>query len=85
MKTKTDPIPAAVQAILDRPYHRVISGEPGEGYLGEVLELPGCLTAGETPEEALSNLTEAMTVWVESALEHGDVIPEPTEGRVRVA
>jgi predicted RNase H-like HicB family nuclease len=50
-----------------------------------VLELPGCLTAGETPEEALSNLTEAMTVWIESALEHGDVIPEPTEGRVRVA
>ena len=85
MKTKTDPIPAAVQAILDRAYHRVISGEPSEGYLGEVLELPGCLTAGETPEEALSNLTEAMTVWIESALQHGDVIPEPTEGRVRVA
>ena len=29
------------------PYHRVISGDEVEGYLGEIVELPGCLTAGE--------------------------------------
>ncbi len=71
-----------VQAVLRRPYHRVIRGEPVEGYLGEVPELPGCLTAGATPEEALRNLTEAMAVWVESALVHGDPIPEPVVGPV---
>lgn len=72
-----------VQAIIRRPYHRVITGEPVEGYLGEVLELPGCLTAGETPEEALRNLDEAMAVWIESALVHGDPIPEPIAGPLR--
>jgi predicted RNase H-like HicB family nuclease len=72
------------QAILRRPYHRVITGEPVEGYLGEVPELPGCLTAGATPEEALRNLEEAMGVWIESALVHGDPIPEPAPGPVRV-
>lgn len=73
-----------VEAILRRPYHRVITGEPVEGYLAEVAELPGCLTAGETPEEALRNLDEAMAVWVESALVHGDPIPEPAAGPVRL-
>ncbi|MBA4179363.1 MAG: hypothetical protein C0506_02135 [Anaerolinea sp.] len=56
-----------------------------EGYLGEVPELPGCVTAGETAEEALVNLDEAMAVWIESALVHGDPIPEPVAGPVRLS
>lgn len=79
-----DVLEQQIQAILRRPYHRVITGEPVEGYLGEVPELPGCLTAGETAAEALQNLDEAMAVWVESALAHGDPIPEPAVGPVRV-
>ena len=75
---------ARVEAILRRPYHRVVTGEPVEGYLGEVPELPGCVTAGETPEEAIRNLEEAMAVWVESALAHGDPIPEPAAGPERL-
>lgn len=73
-----------VHAIIRRPYHRVITGEPGEGYLGEVPELPGCVTAGETPEQAIRNLDEAMAIWVESALVHGDPIPDPASGPVRL-
>ena len=49
-----------VQRRLRMPYHRVIAGEPVEGYLGEVPELPGCYTAGETAAEALANLDEAL-------------------------
>ncbi len=72
-----------VAEILQRPYHRIVSGEPAEGYLGEVLELEGCITAGATPEEALRNLDEAMAVWVDSALAEGDPIPEPAAGPLR--
>ena len=75
---------AQVQAIIRRPYHRVITGEPREGHLTEVPELPGCFTAGETPEEAIRNLDEAMAVWVESALVHGDPIQEPATGPIRL-
>lgn len=77
-------IEGAIRALLDRPYHRVITGEPVEGYLGEVPELPGCYTAGETAEEALRNLDEAMAVWFESALAHGDPIPAPATGPIAV-
>ncbi len=76
---------AQIHSIIRRPYHRLITGEPQEGYLGEVLELPGCVTAGETPEEALRNLDEAMVVWIESALVHGDRIPEPASGPARLS
>jgi antitoxin HicB len=76
---------AEIERRLKLPYHRVIHGEPVEGYLGEVLELPGCLTAGDTPEEALANLEEAMAGWFESCLLDGVAIPEPSAGPVRLS
>ena len=67
-----------VQELLARPYRKVITGDPAEGFLASAPELPGCLTAGETEEEALALLREAMALWFESALVDGDPIPEPT-------
>jgi antitoxin HicB len=73
-----------IALIMQRPYHRVISGEPQGGFLAEVLELPGCVTAGETATEALRNLDEAMALWLACALEDGLPIPEPSAGEVRL-
>lgn len=66
-----------IQEIVGRPYRRVISGDDIEGYLAEAPELHGCVTAGETIEEALELLRDAMEGWVECALEAGDPIPQP--------
>lgn len=63
--------------LLKRPYHKVIHGEPREGYLAEAPELPGCITAGATEAEATHNLDEAMALWFEWALAGGRPIPEP--------
>lgn len=70
-------IEARVNTLLDWPYHRVITGDTREGYLGEVPELPGCYTAGATPEEALQNLQEAMALWLDVAIRAGEPIPVP--------
>jgi antitoxin HicB len=70
---------AEIQRRLRLPYHRVILGDPVDGYMGEVPELPGCYTGGDTPAEALSNLEEAMAAWIESCLISGDPIPEPAK------
>ena len=75
---------ARVAGIIRRPYHRVIRGEPVEGYVGEVPELPGCLTGGDTPEETLKNLEEAMAVWLEVAILRGADIPHPAAGLVQL-
>jgi predicted RNase H-like HicB family nuclease len=76
---------AEVQRRLLLPYHRVISGDHADGYVGSVAELPGCMTGGDTPAEALANLDEAMAAWIESCLISGDPIPEPARAVTPVA
>jgi predicted RNase H-like HicB family nuclease len=46
-------------------------------FIAEVPELPGCLAHGETPEKALKNAKEAIQLWIDTAKEFGDTIPEP--------
>jgi len=66
-----------VARYIAKPYSRVLVPDPAGGYFAEVLELPGCFTQGNTPEEAVKNLEEAMSGWLLSALDAGQVIPEP--------
>lgn len=70
-------IEAQVQALLRKPWRMVVHGDPDEGYLAEIPELPGCFTAGETPEEAMVLLRDALAGWLIVALERGSPIPEP--------
>lgn len=55
-----------------------------EAFIAEVPELSGCMAHGVTQEEALANIKEAMHLWVETAREFGDPIPEP-RGRLMYA
>jgi antitoxin HicB len=48
------------------------------GFLASIPDLPGCISSGQTPEEALQGLEEAKELWVEGRLEAGLTIPEPT-------
>ena len=45
------------------------------GYVVSVPELPGCMTQGDTFEEAMAMVEDAMEAWLESAAKHGDPIP----------
>jgi antitoxin HicB len=66
-----------VQELLRRPYRMVVQGDHEEGYLALVPELPGCVTAGETPAEALAELRDAMAAWLTVAVEDGQPVPDP--------
>ena len=52
--------------------------EEGGGYLIEFPDLPGCISDGETIEEAIANGKDAMFCWIETAKQHGDAIPQPS-------
>jgi len=53
---------------------------PGEdGYwVVECPSLPGCVSQGKTKDEALANIKEAITLYIESLEAHGDTIPQET-------
>jgi predicted RNase H-like HicB family nuclease len=55
-----------------------------EAFIAEVPELPGCMAHGDTQEEALANIKEAMRLWLDTAREFGDSVPEP-RGRLMYA
>jgi len=70
-------------------YRVILEPEEEEsGYAVWVPALPGCLSQGETKEEALANIQEAIQCYLESCLKHGEPIPNETameEATVEVA
>lgn len=52
----------------------------GGGYLITFPDLPGCMSDGETVEEAIANGRGAFEAWVEASEAEGLPIPEPGEG-----
>lgn len=69
-------------AYLSAPFVRMIIPNAEEGgYLAEVLELPGCISEGETPEEAYRNLEDAMAGWITASLDTNRPIPDPVGDR----
>ena len=57
-------------------YTVILVPEEEGGYSVEVPALPGCYTQGETREEAVSMVKEAIELYLESCKAHGEPIPE---------
>lgn len=56
-----------------------LSEEDGGGFVALVPDLPGCMSDGETPEEAVANVQDAIAAWMEAATDHGRPIPAPSQ------
>lgn len=56
--------------------------EEDQVFVAEVPELPGCIAHGKTQEGALVNVRQALALWVRTAREFGDAIPEPKGRRL---
>ncbi len=61
--------PVVVQPLKD---------ENGSGFVATVPDLPGCMSDGETPEEALLNVQDAIAAWIEAAQDMGHKMPKPS-------
>jgi len=56
-----------------------------QAFIAEVPELPGCIAHGSTQESALTNANEAIQLWIDTAREFGDPVPEPKGERLMLA
>ena len=56
---------------------RPLTEEDGGGYLIEYPDLPGCMSDGPTPADAIANGRDAVLTYLRSCERHGDPIPKP--------
>ncbi len=56
--------------------------EEDQVFIADVPELPGCMAHGSTHGSALTNVQDAIRLWIETAREFGDAIPEPKGRRL---
>ncbi len=54
-------------------------------YVAEVPELPGCIAHGTSYDKALVSAQEAIKLWIDTAEEFGDPVPEPKGRRLMLA
>lgn len=54
-----------------------LTGEDAPGYLGIAVDLKGCISHGDTPEEAFTSAREAVLEWLDEAKANNQPIPEP--------
>lgn len=67
-------------------YEIVIAWSEEDGvFIAEAPELPGCMAHGESQEAALMNIREAVSLWIKTAEEFGDPIPQPKSRRLMTA
>jgi len=59
-------------------YTVVLEKEPDGGFVALVPVLLGCVSQGETREEALANIQEAAELYVEDCIDAGDPVPAET-------
>jgi antitoxin HicB len=56
---------------------RPLSLDEGGGWLAGVPGLPGCMSDGETPQQAVESVMDAIACWIEAAEEDGRPVPAP--------
>ena len=67
-----------IEEYMKLPYRiELIPDSEEGGFVVTFPDLPGCLTVGETIEEAYRNAEDAKREWLLAAMESGIAIPEP--------
>ncbi|MGH7278790.1 MAG: type II toxin-antitoxin system HicB family antitoxin [Candidatus Rokuibacteriota bacterium] len=56
----------------------IFEPDEGGGYVVSCPSLPGCYSQGDTVDEALSSIREAIEVCLEDLQAHGQEIPNPS-------
>lgn len=63
----------------DYPFEiQPLSDEDGGGFLITFPDLPGCMSDGETPEDAIQEGRNAFLCWMQAHIEAGRPVPLPT-------
>ena len=59
-------------------YKVLLNPEPEGGFTATVPSLPGCITYGETVNEAMLMAVEAIVLYIDSLVAHDEKVPDET-------
>jgi predicted RNase H-like HicB family nuclease len=62
----------------------LVSNDPEPGYTATVPALPGCISCGDSLEEALKNIKDAVALYIRDSRRHGESIPDDRRVLVKV-
>ena len=63
--------------------YRVVIEQDEDGiYVAQVPALPGCISQGQSRDEALNNIKEAIELYIESLEAHNEPVPPPISEEV---
>ncbi len=63
---------------LKQPYLRILIPDRETGtFTAEIMEFPGCVAQGDTPQEAYERLEKVALSWIETAVDAGQDVPMP--------
>jgi predicted RNase H-like HicB family nuclease len=65
-----------------RVYVEPLADQLGGGFVAYAPQLKGCVSDGATPAEALENIYDAISCWIEGANARGISIPTPEQARL---
>ena len=72
-----------ISEYMSKSYKMEVEPDVDEGgFVVSYPDLPGCMTCGDTIEQACANAEDAKRCWIEAALEEGITIPEPAAEKV---
>jgi predicted RNase H-like HicB family nuclease len=60
-------------------YTVILRREADGGFVATVPVLPGCVSQGDTREEALRNIREAAELYIEDCVAAGDPVPQEVD------
>ncbi|MFH0784213.1 MAG: type II toxin-antitoxin system HicB family antitoxin [Pseudomonadota bacterium] len=70
---------------MDRYEINIYWSNEDQTFIAEAPELPGCIAHGSSHQEALANVKDAMSLWLDTAVELGRNIPQPLGRRLMFA
>jgi predicted RNase H-like HicB family nuclease len=72
-----NPIERTLEDYLAMEYQIILTPEYG-AWTARIPDLPGCIAAGDTPQEALELIEDAKQSWMSASMMRGLPIPEPS-------
>jgi len=67
----------SLEEYINLPYKIEIIKNTDSTFFASIKELPGCMTEGDTVEEACQMIEDAKKIWLETAIKNRLEIPEP--------